>query len=175
MSFFIVNNTDKEINYNPRSLKNEILKILSNTEFIKQELIIEKTITDKFYINGKFYKIISNDIVSGYLYIGRVNSCRANGCSVNRGNNNADDFEFFDYYIIFDISKKVKTVKVFNYEATHGQEITSNGWLKQFIGYDEESELVVGKNIDAISGATISVHGIVNDIQEKTSILKNYL
>ena len=66
-------------------------------------------------------------------------------------------------------------VNVFNYEATHGQEITSKRWLKQFVNFQGENELVAGKNIDAISGATISVNGIVKDLQEKTYILKTLL
>lgn len=172
VTFFGGNKDDKEMNYNPRSLNIEILKLSKNPDFLREEITIEKSLTDKFLINGKFYKILTENNINGYIYIGRVNSCRANGCSVNRQESKSDSYEFFDYFILFNNQRKVFVVKVFNYEATHGQEITVKGWLKQFIDYDGNDELIVGKNIDAISGATISVHGIVNDIQEKTSILK---
>ncbi|HCY41547.1 MAG TPA: FMN-binding protein, partial [Prolixibacteraceae bacterium] len=45
-------------------------------------------------------------------------------------------------------------------------------WLKQFQGYDGTRPLTVGKSIDAISGATVSVFSITDDIQEKTRLLK---
>jgi len=64
---------------------------------------------------------------------------------------------------------------VYNYQATHGQEVTNKGWLKQFQGYDGSRSLTVGKSIDAISGATVSVLGITNDVQEKTRLLKQII
>lgn len=106
------------------------------------------------------------------MYVGRVYSCRASGCSISGVASPGEASEFFDYFIVFNADKSVAEVKVHNYEATHGQEITARGWLKQFIGYQGDSELRLGKNIDAIAGATISADGIVNDVSEKTSILK---
>ncbi len=35
--------------------------------------------------------------------------------------------------------------------------------------------MTVGKNIDAVSGATISVNAITDDITDKTELLKNLL
>ena len=77
-----------------------------------------------------------------------------------------DDFEYFDYYIIFDSSIKVEKVRVYNYQATHGHEVGGTGWLKQFIGYEGETKLELGKNIDSISGATISANAITYNVQE---------
>lgn len=108
-------------------------------------------------------------------YIGRVNSCRANGCAAGNTTDPGEDYEFFDYYILFDTKGMVKTVKVFNYQATHGQEITIKGWLKQFIGYLGEEELVVGKDIDAVAGATISVYAITTDVEYRTKCLNRWL
>ncbi len=105
-----------------------------------------------------------------YVFIGRVNSCRAGGCYIDRPH--SGEFEFFDYYTVYDTSFSVIQVNVYNYEATHGQEITAKGWLRQFIGYHTGGNRETGKNIDAISGATISVNGIVEDIKEKTQILE---
>jgi Na+-translocating ferredoxin:NAD+ oxidoreductase RnfG subunit len=74
---------------------------------------------------------------------------------------------------LFDKTKSVTSVVVYNYEATHGQEITAKGWLKQFLGYNGSRNLVVGKNIDSISGATISVNAITADIARNTALLKS--
>jgi Na+-translocating ferredoxin:NAD+ oxidoreductase RnfG subunit len=85
------------------------------------------------------------------------------------------DFEYFDYFILFDLQARVISVRVYNYAATHGQEITAKGWLNQFTGFDGKRNLRVGKEIDSISGATISVNGMVADVQEKTAMLKSIM
>ncbi len=123
---------------------------------------------------GKFF-IVGDHVSpnsSKYVYIGRVNSCRAGGCSVNDHRSSDQTSEYFDYFILFDASCIVRQVRVYNYQATHGQEITASSWLKQFIGYGSENAMNTGKKIDAISGATISVTAITYDIQDKTSMLK---
>lgn len=112
----------------------------------------------------------------GYVYIGRVQTCRAGGCSLNLSDESQTaDFEYFDYFILFDTVGIIEHVKVYNYQASHGHEITVKGWLKQFQGYSGKDELRIGKNVDGISGATISVHGITYDIEEKTKLMHEYL
>ncbi|MCK4920537.1 MAG: FMN-binding protein [Bacteroidales bacterium] len=59
-----------------------------------------------------------------------------------------------------------------NYQATHGQEVTSPGWLKQFVGYDGIKSLVVGREIDAISGATISADAITMNLQRRIRFVR---
>lgn len=122
-------------------------------------------------INGKYFHIRSGEKLNYTVYIGRVNSCRTGGCSSPQAEHKNNEYEFFDYFILFDPNGKAVSVRVFNYEATHGQEITIKGWLKQFYGYDGTKNLRVGKEVDSISGATISVYGIVNDIRLKTMLL----
>lgn len=121
---------------------------------------------------GKFYVLIDKQIM-GYIYIGRVNTCRSGVCVTSV--DNVQLYEFFDYFIFYDKDGKVLFVKVYNYEATHGQEITSAAWLRQFKGYDGSRLLSPGVNVDAISGATISVSAITEDLIVRTRVLKNYL
>ena len=125
---------------------------------------------------GKFFKVAENLKTSEvkYVYVGRVNSCRAGGCSSSGISTPENlDSEFFDYYIFFDSAKTVKQVEVYNYEATHGYEITAKGWLKQFVGFADKDTLLVNKDIDGITGATVSVYAITSDIQQKTKLLKS--
>jgi len=125
-------------------------------------------------IQGKFFSLLNKPEVNGiqYVFIGRVNSCRAGGCSISGSNPSNQESEYFEYLILYDSNKTVKMVEVYNYAATHGYEITAKGWLKQFAGFSGNDTLEVNKNIDAISGATISVYAITNDVQLKTKILK---
>ncbi len=97
-----------------------------------------------------------------YLYVGRVNTCRSGGC--NYINSTSTAFEYFDYAIIMDQNISIKRVVIFNYQSSRGFEICSKAWLKQFNAYDGRDTLLVGEDIDAISGATYSVNAITNDI-----------
>ncbi|MBG0781127.1 MAG: FMN-binding protein [Bacteroidales bacterium] len=121
--------------------------------------------------NSAFYAVEQNKKLAAYTYIGRVFTCRSGGCNAPSVNNQTADSEYFDYYIMFDTEATVKFVKVYNYAATHGQEISAAWWLRQFEGYQGKERLQSGKNIDAISGATISAVAATNDIQFVTKQL----
>ena len=114
---------------------------------------------------GHFYRILSNDIPAGYLYAGRVNTCRPGGCAVpGLPSAETEGFENFRYYMILDDPLSVREVRIFEYNATHGQEVTARSWLRQFLGIDPEDEPGYGDEIEAISGATISGLSITADI-----------
>ncbi len=138
-----------------------------------QEISIKESVRQIDKLQGKFFEIQSGESPYKYIYVGRVNSCRAGGCSISFIIPKEGESEYFDYFILFDENKTVQLVRVFNYQATHGHEITAKGWLKQFIGHDGAKPLQVDKNIDAISGATISVNAITFDIEMITLILKS--
>ena len=163
-----------DVDYSHKSLFKEIEKVWGIDNPSMKEIVIPDSILRKYDIQGKFFLIDGNHNPDqqNYIYIGRVNSCRAGGCSISHEANVDSNSEYFDYFILFNKSKTVQRVKVFNYQATHGQEVSASGWLKQFIGFDGKKSLTVGKDIDAISGATISVYGITLDVQDKTSLIQ---
>jgi Na+-translocating ferredoxin:NAD+ oxidoreductase RnfG subunit len=162
----------EEIEYQHRALKRALSKDGVSDFSQISEVNVENSVQKKHSIQGKFFEVTSNAGKYKYVFTGRVNSCRSGGCSVSTQGDNGGDHEYFDYFILFDEDKTVQSVKVFNYQATHGYEITSRGWLKQFTGHDGSEPLQVNKNVDAISGATISVHAITADVEMKTEILQ---
>jgi len=170
----IVNSeAQNEINFRPKQL----IKKINNQFKCDNHTLAELELNSIFAldtINEKFFKI-TNSTQLGFIYVGRVKTCRASVCSVPYQFKSKDSYEFFDYFILFDTLARIVSVNIFNYEATHGQEISAKSWLKQFVGYDGSDELNVAKNIDAISGATISVHSITFDISSKTEVLKKYI
>ena len=166
----------ENIDYNPKVLDKEVEKIWGLKSFVKEEILISDSMAGP-RMNGKFFAIKgeNQNTPIKFAFIGRVNSCRAGGCSISNEVVSNAESEYFDYFILLDSTAKVELVKVFNYQATHGQEVTAKGWLKQFNGFDGTNNLEVGKNIDAISGATISVYAITCDVQIKTLILKKLI
>lgn len=121
--------------------------------------------------NLNYKEIRQNETLIGYVYINRVNSCRAGLCQVPDKNSS----EYFDYMVLYNHKGEVKSVKVFNYAATHGQQIASPGWLRQFLGFKGDDDKQVGKNVDAIAGATISANAITEDINMATRTLQGFI
>jgi len=169
--FSLSNAAQDNINPPSKLLKRHINKVYNSQSYSLAE-IENISSSNKDTSLGKYYTITDKHII-GYLFIGRVMTCRAGVCMPSVENENL--FEFFDYFILYDKDGKVLFVKVYNYEATHGQEITSDAWLRQFKGYDGSQLLKPGVNIDAITGATISVSAITENVIEVTRNLRNYL
>ncbi len=171
LSLYPGSGKDTEIDFSPRLLHREVTSILGDVDYRVTDLPPAGSASDGSRVNGKFLKFTSPEGGNIIAYIGRVNSCRAGGCSNPSLAGTEDESEYFDYFILFDSEKKVKLVRVYNYAATHGQEVAVKKWLDQFTGHGSGQPLRVGKEIDAISGATISVYAIVADIQEKIRFL----
>lgn len=160
-----------EIDFNPRLLRKEVSSIFKDKHFERTEL---KFGSSKKTGDGKFFEFKDIDGKKIVVYIGRVNTCRSGGCSNPTYPGNDLQYEFFDYFMIFNESKKVEVVRIFNYEASHGQEVTIRKWLDQFVGYDGNKPLRVGKEVDTISGATTTVNTLVDDVKERTFLLNKY-
>ncbi len=161
----------------PGDLPKPVVRTL-NSIFGKDNVELqEKNLYGKPLSGDKFYAVYTADSPrpAGYLHVGNVKTCRAGGCSLPSNSNTDFDGEYFDYLIIFNASAEVEVVRVFNYQASYGHEIAARGWLKQFEGFSGEQPLEAGKNIDAISGATVSVHAITGDVKLKTKMLEKII
>ncbi|WP_190809364.1 FMN-binding protein [Flagellimonas sp. S3867] len=94
------------------------------------------------------YKIDLQDSILGYAFVGQAPSKTAK----------------FDYLVVFDSDLKVVNSKVLIYREEYGGEIGSKRWLKQFIGKTGADRVNHETNIDAISGATISVRSMTKSM-----------
>ena len=114
------------------SLENKTTRVLN--KHYKSEVILVDTGRED--LRGKLYDVSNtNDKV----FIGVANSMHYT----------------FDYMLLFNSEKEIQLVKVLVYRENYGGEISSKRWLKQFIGLNKPKPFV-----DAISGATISVHNM---------------
>ena len=161
----------QEINYNHKKISKFIKKTYKFDNYKLKKVFSES----ENLLNGVFFTIESGTSNSELIYIGRVKSCRSGGCSINRDSKD-ENYEYFDYIIAFGSNNKIKGIKIYSYQATHGQEVTARWWLKQFYNHENNKAFEVNKDIDAISGATISVYAMVDDVnyvnQELIKLLK---
>jgi len=81
--------------------------------------------------------------------------------------------ELFDFIIVFDETSVIKKVKIINYRSSHGYEIGSKGFLKQFLNKHDKDAFEYGSDINGISGATISGKAITKEINRLFKLVKN--
>lgn len=126
---------------------------------------------------GQFYSIYSSSSELGYLYIGKVESCRIGGCTAVGYEESEIDLmnEYFNYFIVIDKTLTVRNVKIYDYNATYGYEICSPLWLRKFNGLSAQNSIVLGEDIDAISGATISSQALVDDLTVKIDMISTFI
>ncbi len=166
--FFVLVSAGVAINATPptnidKALSAEIKKQFSKADYS----VVPIAVPEKYKVAGQFYLLnsTSNPQIK-YAYFGRVVTDR----SGNRGGSEGADF--LDYVAFYSPTFSVQKVKVVRFSSEHGAGVCSAGWLKQFVGLAPGKMLTVGKNVNAISGATATVNLFTFDIQSKTYILK---
>jgi len=170
-SFFVPLSADLE-----QKIRKQIIKLYQINEFEIEEFTLEDSLQQQVE-NGIFQAIYSNHNLQGIVYMGKVKTCAIGGCVATNQFDAAPDLdsEYFDYIIYFDTTASIKKIRILDYNATYGYEVCSKNWLKQFIGYFGKESLLVGKNVDGISGATISANAIAMDITMQTKLVKSIL
>lgn len=72
-------------------------------------------------------------------------------------------FDRFDIMVIATLNGKIELIRILRYRSEFGSEISNKRWLSQF--YSEPDSLFrLRKDIDAISGATFSAQGLIEEI-----------
>ncbi len=79
--------------------------------------------------------------------------------------------EKIDFAVAFDISGNVRQVFILKYRESHGQEIKRPSWLSQFPGKNASNALKLNKDIDNITGATLSCDHLTDGIRKISRVL----
>ncbi len=102
----------------------------------------------------RVYLLKQQDEVLGYLL-----ATRAKG-----------RFDYFDYLLAYSPDLSVRGLTITVYRSSHGAAICQKKWLNQFEAYAGE-ELTLGKEIDAVAGATISATSLVKDMKRCSQLM----
>tara|TARA_B100000945_G_scaffold314692_1_gene312650 strand:+ start:64 stop:585 length:522 start_codon:yes stop_codon:yes gene_type:complete len=78
------------------------------------------------------------------------------------------------FLIIFNENQEVIHSSIIKYRESYGGEISGKNWLAQFTGMKKDSLFIYGKEINGISGATLSVKSFTKGIS-KLSLLLPYV
>lgn len=75
------------------------------------------------------------------------------------------------FLVIFDMNCKILNSSVIKYREPYGGAVKNENWNAQFKNKDSSSSYEVGKEINGISGATISVHSVSKGIHKLALLL----
>ena len=164
---WVATTTMATYSYLPHYLTKKMNRHLAKI-FGKEVKYKEICIADSLAIGHQVFEVTIADTVSGYSMITRALGCKIGGC--DKPNKDTISFEEFFFLTAFDKQKNIKKVRVLEYTSDHGYQIANKGWLKQF---EKAKTFTVGKNIDGISGATISVKSITKGVNEQIDILES--
>ncbi|NOR34092.1 MAG: hypothetical protein GQ579_05375 [Bacteroidales bacterium] len=106
----------------------------------------DNAFAESLMAGDRLYLLKQQDVVLGYLL-----STRAMG-----------RYDYFDYLLAYAPDFSVLGLTIVVYRSSHGAAICQKKWLSQFESYAGE-ELTLGKEIDAVAGATISATSMVRD------------
>ena len=75
----------------------------------------------------------------------------------------AGRYDRFDLMVLLKPDQSIGLIRILKYRSQYGAEVTNKRWLAQF--YDQPAtSIALRKNVDAISGATFSATGLVEEI-----------
>lgn len=158
----------------PRNIRKAIYK-----EFSIKKVVLKPIVSPE--IDSTYYfEIHAKDSILGYLCLRETNACRIGGCEIETTSiskeyfSSQDEYERFTYYFITDNELVVRKSGIHHYPGDYGFEIASKWWQNQFIGYKGE-DWHYGKEIDGITGATISGYAMCYDLQFAYSILNQLI
>jgi len=80
-------------------------------------------------------------------------------------------FDKFDLMTVI-VSGRIDLIRILKYRSEYGSEVTNKKWLAQFYT-KPDSIFVFRKNIDAISGATFSSQGLIEEINQINHSIHN--
>jgi len=141
--------------YGQKKIKKTFAKLWKDQVVTIDEIVLSEADQKVIGIHLRkqtLYKVLVNNELKAYLYLGKAPS----------------KFDKFDFMVLFDLKLSIKLVKVLVYREDSGSEIMSSSFLKQFKGKDKFSKFELGKDVQGISGATISCRSTVNGVKKLT-------
>jgi len=79
------------------------------------------------------------------------------------------------FLVVFNTKGVILSSHIVKYREQYGGEVASKDWNKDFKGMDANSDFTVGKSIDSISGATISVNSVSKGIKKLAILFKEII
>lgn len=144
---------------NPEKKVNKIVsKVWKGSEYTLEKMNIPDSLKSDL---GLLHRVVIDENTAGYVCYTTAFGCKVGGCAAP-SNPNVQSYETFDYIVVYDSLFSILKVDIAEYGGQYGYEICRAKWLQQFEGNRTGFEL--GKNIDGITGATVSAQYLIDDL-----------
>jgi len=70
------------------------------------------------------------------------------------------------FFVLLDIEGNITSTNIIKYREPYGGAVSNDNWNEQFTGKNSGSDFTVGKSVNGISGATISVKSVTKGIRK---------
>lgn len=77
--------------------------------------------------------------------------------------------------VCFEPSGLVSSVTMLFFEEDHGKKVSEQSFLKQFKGKKVSDTFQVGKDVDGVSGATVSSKAVAESLRKSSYAFKNFV
>ncbi len=112
---------------------------------------IENTVKQKFFKDWLYvYKISAKDTAIAYGFLDNVI-----GKSMP-----------ITFFVLLDVEGNIISTNIIKYRESYGGAVSNENWNEQFSGKNSNSDFTVGKSVNGISGATISVNSVTKGIRK---------
>jgi hypothetical protein len=155
-----------------KKIKKEIKKTFKIDKF---DVTIHKDTIRTADENIVVFDILADTKV-GFAILTKAKGCLSSGCtSTDIADHDKEGFyEQYYFLTIYNNLGSLLKVKILEYESNYGYEIASGGWLKQFKDR-RVGDLQINREIDGITGATISVKTLIQEINYQDLILEELI
>lgn len=134
-----------------KKVQKEVMNVFKVSTFSMESVSVSESVNAQLpskITTNNLFKLMDGANLLGYAFTDKASSKTAQ----------------YDYLVLFDKDLKVIHSKVLIYREEYGGEIGSKRWLKQFLGKTGSDRVDIKTNIDAISGATISVRSMTKSM-----------
>lgn len=122
------------------------------------KLKAERYAKQRFFSNYIFYyEVKKNNEIVGYAMLDNV----------------LGKVKPITYLIVFNSTFSVLSVEIIKYREQYGGAVENRDWLEQFNSKNLKSDLELNKDIDGISGATISVKSVIRGVKRLLFLINN--
>lgn len=104
--------------------------------------------------NWRVFGAYKDDALLGYLVLDDV----------------VGKFELISYAVALNRDASIRQVEILAYRESHGSEIKSPAWRRQFVGKTVQSGFAIGNGIQNISGATLSCTHVTDGVRRIAAV-----
>ena len=79
-------------------------------------------------------------------------------------------YELISYAVALLPDASVKQIEILTYRESHGFEIRSAAWRKQFVGKSAQAGMTIGEGVANISGATLSATHVTDGVRRIAAV-----